>query len=178
MGTLQHQHQQDIKPQFENNHREEMKLVVSDRMDTMGIDGKNTSYQLNTFTALPFSPSNRLGLGLVTTTTLFAVELLAVVLHRTNGSALAADSLLEELRLELTMLVVAVRLLDRDGNGVEDVCGLLEDGVHLFQGAVARLGEEEVHGGEHKCVAAIVSSCSVPKRLGGYREAYITAKIM
>ena len=50
------------------------------------------------------------------------------------------------------MLIVHEGLLDRDGDHVEDVCGLLEDQVHLFEGAVARLGEEEVDGGEDKGV--------------------------
>lgn len=74
--------------------------------------------------------------------------------------ALTADSLLEVLRFKLTVLIIAVGLFDGDGHDIEHVCRLLEDGIHLFQGAVARLGEEEVDKGEDKCVSVIVSSSS------------------
>lgn len=81
--------------------------------------------------------------------TVIAVQLRTCDMHR---STLAADNLLEVLWLEQTMLIVAVGLLDRNGNGIEDVRGLLEDIVHLFQGTTACLGEEEVYNREDKCV--------------------------
>lgn len=71
--------------------------------------------------------------------------------------ALAAESLFKVLGLELTMLVVAVGLLDRVRDGVEDVRGLLEDVVHFFERTVTSLGEEEVHRGEDESVAVISS---------------------
>lgn len=70
------------------------------------------------------------------------------------GGAVAADSLLDVLGLELSVLVVAVRLLDRVGDGIEDVGGFLEDGVHFLERSVPGLGEEEVHDGKHESVAA------------------------
>jgi hypothetical protein len=72
-------------------------------------------------------------------------------------SALAADILLEVLGLELTVLVVAIGLLDRDTDGVEDVGGLLEDHVHFLEGAAAGFGEEEVDDWEDGGVAGVVS---------------------
>lgn len=67
--------------------------------------------------------------------------------------AVAADGLLDVLGLKLAVLVVAVRLLDRVCDGVEDVGGFLEDGIHFLQRSVPGLGEEEVHDGEHEGVA-------------------------
>lgn len=81
--------------------------------------------------------------------TVIAVQLRARDMHR---STLAADHLLEVLWLEQTMLIVAVGFFDRNGNRIEDVRGLLENIVHLFQGATACLGEEEVYNREDECV--------------------------
>ena len=67
-------------------------------------------------------------------------------------STLAADDLLEVLWLEQTVLIVAVGFFDGNGNRIEDVRGLLENIVHLFQGATACLGEEEVYNREDECV--------------------------
>ena len=71
--------------------------------------------------------------------------------------ALATDGLFEVLWLELAVLVVAVGLLDRVRDGIENIRGLLEDVVHLFKGTVTSLGEEEVHRGEDESVAVISS---------------------
>ena len=54
--------------------------------------------------------------------------------------------------LPVAVLVVHVWLLDGNWNDVENARRLLEDQVHLFEGPVARLGEEEVDGGEDKGV--------------------------
>lgn len=83
---------------------------------------------------------------------------------------------LQVLRFELTMLIVAVGLLDGDGDGIENVCGLLEDSVHLLQGAIPGFGEEEVHNGEDECVSVAVSLS-----LGGIdsdQKSYMTAKMI
>lgn len=71
-------------------------------------------------------------------------------MHR---DARAPERLLEVLRLEVAMLVVAVGLLEGDGGGIEDACALLEDIVHFLERAVAGLGEEEVHDGDDEGVA-------------------------
>lgn len=63
-----------------------------------------------------------------------------------NRAVPANHALLEVFLLLVSVLVVHERLLDRDGDDVEDVGGLLEDQVHFFQRAVAGLGEEEVNG--------------------------------
>jgi hypothetical protein len=68
------------------------------------------------------------------------------------------------LRFELTMLVVAIGFLDRDGDGIEDVCRLLENSVHLLQGAIAGFREEKVHEGEYERVSVAVSSRMGPCR--------------
>lgn len=67
-------------------------------------------------------------------------------------------SVLEVLRLELAMLVVAIGLFDGDGNGIENIGRFLKDSVHLFQGAVACFREEEVDDGEDERVSKLVSS--------------------
>lgn len=67
------------------------------------------------------------------------------------------ESVLEVLGFEVAMLVVAVRLFERVRRGVEDICGLLEDVVHLLKRAVASLGVEEVDNWEDERVARIVS---------------------
>jgi hypothetical protein len=78
---------------------------------------------------------------------------------------LTADSFLEIFRLEVSVLVVAVWLMDGNANAVEDVGGLLEDGIHFFQGTIASLREEEVDTGEHESVAIIVSLSSGSRKL-------------
>lgn len=54
---------------------------------------------------------------------------------------------------QMAVLVVAVRLALGDGDAVEPVCGLEEDCVHFFEGAQARLREEEVGEWEDEGVA-------------------------
>lgn len=98
----------------------------------------------------PFHPSS-----LSLRSTLIAVRRLLFSVHRDH--AVAAQSLLNVLGFELAMLIVTIRLLDRMRDGVEHVRGLLENVVHLFQGTVAGLGEEEVDTWEHERVAGIVS---------------------
>jgi hypothetical protein len=71
---------------------------------------------------------------------------------RRNRAIPAVHARLQELLLLGAVLVVHERLLDRDRHDVEDVCGLLEDQVHFFEGPVAGLGEEEVDGGEDEGV--------------------------
>ena len=70
------------------------------------------------------------------------------------------QNLLDILLLELTVLVVAVRLIEGIRNNVENVRTLLENIVHLFQGAKTSLGKEEVHAGKNKRVAGEVSLVS------------------
>lgn len=55
--------------------------------------------------------------------------------------------------LELAMLVITVRLFERDRNNIEHVRGLLEDVVHLFKRAVTCLRVEKVHDRENNGVA-------------------------
>lgn len=68
-----------------------------------------------------------------------------------------ATHLLRILGLELAVLVKAVRLSDGVVHDVENVGGLLEDVVHFFERAVARLGVEEPYDGEDDGVALTVS---------------------
>jgi hypothetical protein len=82
-------------------------------------------------------------------------RLLALLVLRqllSNRAIPAVHARLQELLLPGAVLVVHEGLLDRDGDHVEDVCGLLEDKVHLFEGSVAGLREEEVDGGEDEGV--------------------------
>lgn len=83
-------------------------------------------------------------------TTLIAIKLLASDMHI---STRMTDSLLKILRFEFAMLIVAVRFLNGDRNGIEDISRLLEDGVHLLQRTVSSLREEEVNTWEHECVS-------------------------
>ena len=75
-------------------------------------------------------------------------------MHR---GALTADGLLQVFWLQISVLVVAVRLVNRNGNSIEDICRLLEDSIHLLQRAIASFGEEEVDTWEHESVAIVVS---------------------
>lgn len=75
-----------------------------------------------------------------------------------------AGSVLEILRLELAMFVVAIGLFDGDGNSIENVGRFLKDSVHLFQGAVACFGEEEVDDREDECVSKLVSSRPISRK--------------
>ena len=104
-------------------------------------------------------------------TALIAVKLRTGDVHI---SARMAGSLLQVLRFELAMLIIAIRLLNGDSNDIEDIRRLLEDSVHLFKGPVAGLREEEVHTGEHECVSAIVSSKSWLNGLMGRIGSYLT----
>lgn len=85
--------------------------------------------------------------------TLITLHLRTSIVH----SAITADCLLEVLRLELTVLIVAEGLLDRNSDNVENIRRLLEDVVHLLQRTAASLGEEEVYKGEDERIAMIVS---------------------
>ena len=53
------------------------------------------------------------------------------------------------------LLTVPPRLLFRDTYDVEDGRRLAEDGVHLLEGTVGRLGVEEVDDGEEEGVAVM-----------------------
>lgn len=88
---------------------------------------------------------------------------LLLVTTRANvlDTAATAAGLGKELVLELTVLVVTVWLLERDGNDVEDVGALLEDVVHLFEGSVSGLGEEEVGHWENEGVDDREDCCAV-----------------
>lgn len=55
---------------------------------------------------------------------------------------------LDVLALELSMLVIAVWLLEGNADAVEHIRGLLEDVIHLFEGAVSCLRVEEINGRE------------------------------
>lgn len=59
-------------------------------------------------------------------------------------AAAPAYGSLEVLRLEVAVLVVVVRLLERDRDNIENVGRLLEDFVHLLKGSLLGLWEEEV----------------------------------
>lgn len=61
--------------------------------------------------------------------------------------------LLDILSLELSMLVVAVRLLKRNGDTVKYVRGLLEDVIHLLKRAVSCLWVEEIDNREDASVS-------------------------
>lgn len=67
----------------------------------------------------------------------------------------------KEFVLELTVLVVPVWLLERDGNDVEDVGALLEDVVHLLEGSISGLGEEEVGHWEDEGVDDREDCCAI-----------------
>lgn len=92
---------------------------------------------------------------------------LLLVTTRANvlDTAATTASLREELVLELTVLVVTVGLLERDGNDVEDIGALLEDVVHLLEGSVAGFGEEEVGHWEDEGVDDREDCCAVSKWL-------------
>lgn len=49
---------------------------------------------------------------------------------------------------QVTMLIIAMRELVRNLDDVERVCCLVEDLIHLFEGAVGGLGEEEPDAGD------------------------------
>jgi hypothetical protein len=78
---------------------------------------------------------------------------------------LTADGFLKIFWLEVSVLVVAVWLVNGNGNAVEDVGGLLEDGIHFFQGTVASLRKEEVDAREHESVTMMVSLSSGSRKL-------------
>jgi hypothetical protein len=83
----------------------------------------------------------------IAATRISARSLLALLIRRQlcgNRSVATVHASLEELLLLVAVFVVHEWLFDRDRNDVEDVCGLLEDHVHLFQRPVPSLGEEEV----------------------------------
>lgn len=54
---------------------------------------------------------------------------------------------------QLAVLAEAVRFVAGDGDDVENTCTLLENSVHLFEGAVCSLRIEEVDYWEDKGVA-------------------------
>lgn len=54
---------------------------------------------------------------------------------------------------KLAVLAVAMGLVAGDRDQVEDAVRLVEDRVHLFQGAVGGFGVEEVDDGEDDCIA-------------------------
>lgn len=82
--------------------------------------------------------------------TLIAIKLLAGDVHI---NARLTDSLLKILRFELAMFIIAVGFLNGDSHDIEDISRLLEDGVHLLQGTVSSLREEEVNAWEHESVS-------------------------
>lgn len=85
---------------------------------------------------------------------------------RVVDSAPVTDGVFKILRFKLTMLIVTIRLLDRVGNSIKNVCGLLEDAVHLFEGAISSLGEEEVYCRKYKCVSSICELLELDTKLG------------
>jgi hypothetical protein len=63
---------------------------------------------------------------------------------------LLGDLIVDE---KLALLSIAVGLVAGNGDNVENAGSLVEDGVHLFEGAVGGLWVEEVDDGEDKGVA-------------------------
>lgn len=110
--------------------------------------------------------------------TLIAIKLLTRVIMNDSltTNTLPANSLFEVLWLELTVLIVTIRLLDGDLDDVEDIGGLLEDGVHFLQGTVACFWEEEVDCRKHKEIAVTAVSHIVDGL--GNLISYITAKMI
>jgi len=83
----------------------------------------------------------------VTATRVSASSLLALFVRGQlcgHRAVSAVHASLEELLLLVAVFVVHKWFLDRDRNDVEDVRRLLEDQVHLLQGSVSCLWEEEV----------------------------------
>mgnify|MGYP007115606517 CR=1 FL=1 len=135
--------------------------------DRTGIAGINKIYSTKSNTKKPLAHRSTLGLAFIT---------LQFLVRAVCRAAPAAKALLHVLRLELAMLIIAVRLFDRDRRGIPNACRLLEDGVHFFQGAVARFRVEEVHTRNHEEVAAN-ASLTVVLWGSGDGKSYMTAKM-
>lgn len=67
--------------------------------------------------------------------------------------AVPPNRIFQVLRLELPLLVVSVRFLERYGDHVEHIRRLLEDAVHFLERAIAGFWEEEVDHREDEGVA-------------------------
>lgn len=85
--------------------------------------------------------------------------------------------LLNVISFELTMLVVTVRLVERDRNNIEHVRGLLEDIIHFLERAISCLGVEEPDGWEDAGVTGRRQYQLVKPCRAQYVGAYMTAKM-
>ena len=66
-------------------------------------------------------------------------------------TAAPAHGSLEILWLEVAVLVIVIRLFERDRDNIENVGRLFEDFVHLLEGSLLGLWEEEVRDRQNQC---------------------------